>query len=337
MSRRKSNKGKADLIQHLSSSKHSKNIQSTSGSKSVNTFFVTQNTKIEEKILAVEATLAFHTVASKISSARTKTEAIVNNVLAPHSLKEVLKIINDNNISFIGVCTDGSNHGASLPNETSETICNLLIETLENMNLLSKCIAFSGDNCNTNFGGVERRGTNNVFYRLQQYIKKPIIGIGCPAHILNNCVQHAIDGLPIDIESIILKIYNYFSIYTVRTEALKEFCIFVDVEYKKLLFHSKTRWLSLFPAINRLLQIYPTLQSYFLSQNQIPIAIKSFFENPLNESYLWFIHSLMYVFHSKIEIMEKENNSIWEISSILLSVENALHERKQQEFLPLKK
>jgi hypothetical protein len=131
-------------------------------------------------------------VASKISSARTKTEAIVNNVLAPYSLKEVLKIINDNNISFIGVCTDGSNHGAvkifpiliqyfdknfgikhnlielkSLPNETNEKICNLLIETLENISLLSKCIAFSGDNCNTNFGGVDRRGTNNVFYRLQ--------------------------------------------------------------------------------------------------------------------------------------------------------------------------
>jgi len=50
-------------------------------------------------------------VTSKISSARTKTEAIINNVLVPHSLKEVLKIINDNNISFIGVCTDGSNHG----------------------------------------------------------------------------------------------------------------------------------------------------------------------------------------------------------------------------------
>jgi len=49
-------------------------------------------------------------IASKISSARTKSEAIVNNALAPHSLKEVLKIINDNNISFIGVCTDGSNH-----------------------------------------------------------------------------------------------------------------------------------------------------------------------------------------------------------------------------------
>jgi hypothetical protein len=56
--------------------------------------------------------------------------------------------------------------------------------------------------------------------------------------------------------------------------------------------------------------------AYFLSENEIPIAIKSFFENPLNDSYLWFIHSLMYIFHSKIEIMVKENNSIWEISYV---------------------
>jgi hypothetical protein len=67
----------------------------------------------------------------------------------------------------------------------------------------------------------------------------------------------------------------------------------------------------------------PALKSYFLSQNQIPIEIKSFFEDPLNENYLWFIYSLMYIFHSKIEIMEKENNSIWEILYVLLLVENA--------------
>lgn len=56
------NKGKTELIQHLSSSKHSKNIQSTSSSILVNTVFVTQNTKIEEKILVTISTLAFHTV-----------------------------------------------------------------------------------------------------------------------------------------------------------------------------------------------------------------------------------------------------------------------------------
>jgi len=137
------NKGKADLIQHLSSSKHSKNCDCS--------------TQLYRLMICNSE------VASKIFSARTKTETIINNVLAPHSLKEVLKVINDNNISYIGVCADGSNHGAmkifpiliqyfdkhfgikhnlielkSLTNETSETICNLLIETLESMSLLSK-------------------------------------------------------------------------------------------------------------------------------------------------------------------------------------------------------
>jgi hypothetical protein len=44
----------------------------------------------------------------------------------------------------------------------------------------------------------------------------------------------------------------------------------------------------------------------------------------------------MYKFHSKIEIIEKENNSIWEILYVLLSLENDLQERKQQKFLTLK-
>lgn len=72
-------------------------------------------------------------------------------------------------------------------------------------------------------------------------------GSGCTAHILNNCIQHAIDCLPIDVESILVKICNYFSTYTVCIEQLKEYCLFVDVHFKQILCHSKTRWLSLYP------------------------------------------------------------------------------------------
>jgi len=49
-------------------------------------------------------------VAKRISSARTKTEAIVNSVLAPHAVREVIKSLQD--ILFCGVSTDASNHGA---------------------------------------------------------------------------------------------------------------------------------------------------------------------------------------------------------------------------------
>lgn len=338
------------------------------------------------KILAAEATLAFHVVnhhqshkscdcsiklyrklfsdseiASNIFSARTKTEAIDNNVLAPNSVSTALKRIENENISYIGVCTDGSNHGnlkifpvliqyfdkeygtqlrlielKSLNNEKSENICNLIFTTLQNYNLKSKCIAFTADNCNTNFGGLRRKGQNNVFFRLQDVIEKELIGIGCPAHILHNCIQHAIDGLPINIESLIMKIYNYFSVYTIRNESLKDFCDIAEIEYRKLLSHFKTRWLSLFPCIHRVLQMYPALKSYFQLQKYPPVLITSFFENPLNESYLWFVHSLMNVFHSTIEKIEKEKNNVIEIMDILESVENILLERKSEQFLPLK-
>jgi hypothetical protein len=45
--------------------------------------------------------------AKRISSARTKTAAIINSVLAPHAVIKSLQ-----SIPFCGVSTDASNHGA---------------------------------------------------------------------------------------------------------------------------------------------------------------------------------------------------------------------------------
>jgi hypothetical protein len=55
-------------------------------------------------------------------------------------------------------------------------------------------------------------------------------------------------------------------LYTVQVEELKEFCYFVDIEYKQVLGSVKTRWLSLQPAITRVIVMFPGLKSYFLSQ-----------------------------------------------------------------------
>jgi len=43
------------------------------------------------------------------------------------------------------------------------------------------------------------------------------------------------DILSTDIELIINKIFQYFHIYTVRIEKLKDFCDFVNIEYKNIL------------------------------------------------------------------------------------------------------
>ncbi|CAM2116517.1 unnamed protein product [Caretta caretta] len=245
-------------------------------------------------------------VAWKFSSARTKTEAIVISVLAPHPADVVLKTFEENDRAYCGVATDGGNLGSvkifpviiqyfdwkngslqsklievqNTPNETADTIAHHVKETLEKNGLFEKCITFTGDNCSTMFGGLRPdEDGKKVFANLKKLLqKRTLIGVGCPAHILNNFVHHAAERMNTDIENIIFKIYQYFHIYTVQTEQLKEYCAFVDAEYRKLLSHSKTRWLSLFPGITRLIHMFPALKSFFLSQDKPPTVLKTFFE-----------------------------------------------------------
>lgn len=298
-------------------------------------------------------------IAKRLSSAKTKTRAIATNVISPYCLRMILKSITE--ISFISISTDASNHGNikifplliqyfsvtdgistkllyldALKNETSETITAFIIKNLENSNLKAKCIAFSADNTNTNFGGRRRKGCQNVYKLLKKEISQHLIGIGCPIHILHNAAKHGIDLLQFDVEAIAMKIYSTFSIYTVRSESLKEFCSFVEIEFKELLYHSRTRWLSIYPAINRILEVYPALKSYFLSQDTCPHILTKFFENVLSEALLFFVHSIMFVFYEKIRDLEREDNSIIEIMNILNSVNNILKIRIRDSFLPLK-
>lgn len=379
------NKGRTDLTQHLASQKHSSNVRSAGSSQKLTKLFVVQKSSLDLKVLAAEATMAFHAVqhnysflscdcgnklykkvfpdsevAAKFGCARTKTEAIVNEVLAPHSVKTCLDEIRELDIPYIGASTDGSNHGStkmfpvlvqyfhaakgiqqvvlsfeSLENETAVRISELLTESLKKHELLEKCIAFSGDNCSTNFGGINRAGQNNVYYHMKQATQCDLVGVGCPAHLLHNTARHGFDRLDVDIEAFVLKIYGYFSIYTVRTEELKKFCSFVDTEYKKVLKHSKTRWLSLMPTVERIIHLYAALKSYFNSIDNPPKLLEDFFKEEINEAYLWFVHSLMSMFQSNIQSIEAADYSLIEAISVIDNVRKQLSERLAQKFLPL--
>ena len=156
--------------------------------------------------------------------------------------------------------------------------------------LLKKCVAFTGENCKTMFGGLWRSEQgNNVFAKLKKMLNPSLIGVGFSAHVLNNCIHHGAERMNIDtgIENNINKIYQYVSIYTVRTQQLKEYREFANCEYKSLLSHNKTRWLFLFPGISRLLEMFSSLESYFLSQEHPPI-----FENEMSELYIPLAYAL---------------------------------------------
>jgi len=376
--------GSYDLDQHKKTKKHRNNIREASTTRSLTNFVVQRFSPEDLKICAAEGALAYHVivhhlsfrsqdcnasllreifgdsaVAKKLSCARTKTEAIINNVLMLH----VMTIMDEEleKTPFVSLSTDASNHGhiklfpivvqffdpekggiqvrildlCELPDEKAETIATMLLNVMEEHHLKKKTIVFSADNTNSNFGGLNRKGNQNVHKLLEQKIDRKLLGIGCLAHILHNSGQHGLDRFGLfDIDSLVFKIYQYFSNSTTRTTTLKEFCNFVEIACRDILYHTKTRWLSLMPVIHRILQLFPALKSYFNSADKPPALLDSFFTHDFSECFLLFSHSFMAVFHDNVLKLEKEKNSVIEIINIIDNVAAALRDRIENEFLP---
>lgn len=74
-----------------------------------------------------------------------------------------------------------------------------------------KCVSFTADNANVYFGGGNRQPGQNVWTNLKNLLEKDIVGVGWPAHILHKRIQHGTDNLHIDMESVVMKLFNYFS------------------------------------------------------------------------------------------------------------------------------
>ena len=299
---------------------------------------------------------------SKFTCARTKTEAIVTNVLAPlsiHNLEQDLEAAmfvsvscdasNHNSVKFLPVLVryfvpSGPNSGiknkvltfSSVKRETSEILSDHVVDVLQIYKLTEKLIAFSADNTNANFGGVLRRGQNNIFFRLKTQLGKELIGIGCAAHVVHNCAKTASDTLPVDVEVIVNKIFSYFHIYTVRVERLKTFCEYVESEFKQILNSGNTRWLSLMPAVERILQMFDALKEFYSAEEKCPVVLKQFFENPCSELWLWFTHNQLALFNATILKMERSVSTAVEVCSDLAELKEKLQNRKTNKFLSIK-
>ena len=292
-------------------------------------------------------------ISKKYSCAWTKVEAIVNNVLSTMTIKYMLNDIQEHVMKYLGVATDSINyqstkfffivvqyfdckHGGlqskllevkSTTNKTSLTIANEVKETLTKMGLFEKCVSFTADNCNTNFDGLTRPKGNNIFSRLKNDLPT-LVGVDCPAHILNNCLHHDTNQITIDVESIIHKTYQYFCNYTVRTKELKNYSNFVDTEYRKLFSHCVTRMLLLYRSLSRIHHMYPALQSYFTSIDKAPIVLEQFCEAPLSELYLKHLQSFIAAFNEQVQNIERTKASIGEVRSCLDAVKSTIKEKK---------
>lgn len=123
----------------------------------------------------------------------------------------------------------------------------------------NNCRAYSSDNANNMVGKH-----NSVLSRIAQ--QQPLVyAVGCPAHLAHLAAKKGTKPLSFNVEDFLIDIYYHFDKSAKRKAKLREFSQFCDTVVRKVLKHVSTRWLSIGKCVERILQMYTSLRSYFLS------------------------------------------------------------------------
>ena len=119
--------------------------------------------------------------------------------------------------------------------------------------------------------------------------------------------------LYVDIQSVLLKIYNYFSVYTVRTESFKTFAILWIVNVRKCITVRQDRCHFLFFAVEWLLHMSSALINILLYLSvKPPVVMKTYFENSFSE-----ICSFMNMYETNVVAQHREGTPVTEMQTIL--------------------
>ena len=189
---------------------------------------------------------------------------------------------------FLDMCSCASSTAESL----FITFDNKLEELLDLRNPWNLCTSVGVDNTAVNIGCRNSLKTRIVARNSAIYFS------GCPCHILHNCARKAADVFTtvFDVEEFVIDVYYYFDKSTKRKNSLLSFCSFCNQEYRSMVKHVSTRWLSLFGAIERTLSKYVSLKSYFLSSDEsqaLFVRLNNIFSDPMTEVYLLFLQAVL--------------------------------------------
>ena len=149
---------------------------------------------------------------------------------------------------------------------------------------------------------------NSVLTRFQAQ-QPSVVSFHCNCHITALIANHACKELPDFLDDLTIQISYYFQKSPKRQRMFKEFQDFVDVKPHKLLKAGQTRWLSLEICVNRLLEQYDALLSYFRSSPENVAAVRRItqsLENPLSKPFLMFLSDALPVINIFNKMMQQE-------------------------------
>ncbi|XP_041470149.1 uncharacterized protein LOC121419757 [Lytechinus variegatus] len=264
-------------------------------------------------------------IANKYAARRTKTACIINGAVAPffqrklvdhmknHPFSIAIDGSSDNDIEkmnpmtvrifdmgrvntqFLDMCMSSQS--------TAEALFNKMDEVLRRHNIQwENCVGLGVDNTSVNMGC-----RNSIKTRVLQKNETTYV-MGCGCHIVHNTAGKASDAFEqvsgFNVEEMAIDIFYWFDKSTKRKAALLDYCIFCDQEYRRVLKHVNTRWLSLETAVSRILKQYAGLKSYFLSEDDRAPRFRRLhllFAEPMTEVYLLFYQSALQTFmHMKL-------------------------------------
>ena len=218
---------------------------------------------------------------------------------------------------FLDMCTSASS--------TAEAIYKVMdgkrSELLESTNPWSMCTSDGVDNTSVNIG-IRNSLKTRILKR-----SNAIHFNGCPCHIIHTAAQKAGSAFALccgfDAEEFVIDLYYWFDKSTKRKNELQSYCKFCDQEYRAIIKHVSTRWLSLELAIERSLKQYTSLRSYFLTESD-PQArfcrLQKVFEDPMTEVYLLYLQSLLPVFTHANQFLQREEPLIHILQQQLTSL-----------------
>ena len=271
---------------------------------------------------AIRSLFSDSKTASDYHSASTKATCILNLAVAPVLVQELIENMRAHPFS---VSIDGSNDtGLEKMNPVTVRIYNLkencvsthfldmclsssstahslysaLSGKLEELLQCSKpwdlCTSVGVDNTSVNIG------THNSIKTRVLECNSAIYFNGCPCHIVHNAARKASERLcsicGFDIEELCIDAYYWFDKSTKRKNGLQSCCTFCDQDYRAIVEHVTTRWLSLEHAVERILKQYESLKSYFRSEDESQPRFKrlhDLFEDPMTEVHLLFFQSIL--------------------------------------------
>ena len=136
-----------------------------------------------------------------------------------------------------------------------------------------------------------------------------IVLMGCLCHVAHKTARKSTKAFcnhlleHFDVEELLVDIYFDFDHSSQRKNLLADFNSFRDKNYCNIIKFHSVRWLGLSTCVERTLKLYPSLKSYFLSQNPemkdgerkltwLNRLINSF-ANKMQEIYLNFLHGAL--------------------------------------------